>query len=262
MNNKIAVVTSTYPNFGPDEALAGISAAGFKYVDMATCPGYFEHILPKPEDMGPDDYKKVLDKVASYNLEMIAVSGHTRMGTENGVQRLKKVMDFTHKAGVSYLVTDAGEDEKRFYEDISQLADYAKDKGITICLEMHGPWLNNGTKGAEVIQKVNHPNVRLNYDTSNVIMYGGVRPETDIDAALPYMAYLHLKDDGSGKKGDWNFPPLGQGLVDFEIIFEKIADYQGPIDVEIEFDGKERTLDEINEAVAQSYQFLKSYGYV
>jgi sugar phosphate isomerase/epimerase len=73
---------------------------------------------------------------------------------------------------------------------------------------------------------------------------------------------LHLKDDGSGKKGDWNFPPLGQGLVDFEIIFEKIADYQGPIDVEIEFDGKERTLDEINEAVAQSYQFLKSYGYV
>ena len=262
MKNKIAVVTSTYPNFGPDEALAGISAAGFKYVDMASCPGYFEHILPKPEDMGPDDYQKVLDKVASYNLEMISVSGHTRMGNPNAVPRLKKVLDFAHKAGVSYLVTDAGEDEDQFYADIEQVADYAKDRSITICLEMHGPWLNNGPKGAQVIQKVNHSHVRLNYDTSNVIFYGGVRPETDIEAALPYMSYLHLKDDGSGKKGDWNFPALGKGVVDFEVIFERIADYHGPIDVEIEFDGKEHSLEEINEAVAQSYQFLKSYGYV
>ncbi|MCG9479921.1 MAG: hypothetical protein K9H14_06885, partial [Actinomycetia bacterium] len=79
MKNKIAVVTSTYPNFGPEEALAGIAAAGFKYVDMATCPGYFEHILPRPEDMAPGDYKQVLDKVAGYNLKILAVSGHTRL---------------------------------------------------------------------------------------------------------------------------------------------------------------------------------------
>ncbi|MDZ7838565.1 MAG: TIM barrel protein [Actinomycetota bacterium] len=154
MKNKIAVVTSTYPNFGPEEALAGISAAGFKYVDMATCPGYFEHILPKPEDMAPGDYQQVVDKVASYNLKMISVSGHTRLGTDDGVERLKKVIDFASQAGVSYLVTDAGEDEDKFYTQISPLADYAQDKDITICLEMHGPWLNNGTKGAETVKKV------------------------------------------------------------------------------------------------------------
>ncbi len=267
MENKVAVVTSTYPNFNSGQAMEGISAAGFKYVDLATCPGYFEHITPRPEEMGPDDHMKVLEEVKNYGLTLIAVSGHTRMGKKDTVDRLKKVIDFASKSGAGYLVTDAGEvkdsrDEEKFYADISQLADYAKDSKVTICLEMHGEWCNTGPKGAEIIKKISHPNVKLNYDTANVIFYGGVMPEEDIEAALPHMAYLHLKDNGSGKKGDWNFPALGEGILDFDTIFEKIKDYKGPIDVEIEFDGKERSLKEINDAVAKSYHFLKEFGYV
>jgi len=267
MKNKVAVVTSTYPNYDADQAMEGISKAGFKYVDLATCPGYFEHITPRPEDMGEGDHKKVVDKVASYGLSLLSVSGHTRMGKLDTVDNLKKVIDFASKVNVSYLITDTGEvkdkaDEDKFYQDISILADYAQDKGVTICLEMHGPWCNTGEKGAVIIKKISHPHVKLNYDTSNVIFYGNVRPEQDIAAALPHMAYLHLKDNGSGKKGDWNFPALGEGILDFDTIFEKIKDYSGPIDVEIEFDGKEHSLEEINAAVAKSYDFLKGYGYV
>jgi len=31
--------------------MEGISKAGFKYIDLATCPGYYEHVNPRPEDM-------------------------------------------------------------------------------------------------------------------------------------------------------------------------------------------------------------------
>jgi L-ribulose-5-phosphate 3-epimerase len=267
MNNKVAVVTSTYPNYDADQAMKGISAAGFKYVDLATCPGFFEHIQPRPEEMREEDYKKVLDKVASYKLTLLAVSGHTRMGKPDTVENLKKVIDFTSKGGVSHLITDTGEvkdkkDEDKFYSDISELADYAKSKKVIICIEMHGNWCNTGSRGAEIIKKISHPSVKLNYDTSNVIFYGGVRPEEDIEAALPHMGYLHLKDHGSGKKSDWNFPALGEGVLDFDSIFEKIKDYSGPIDVEVEFDGKEHSLEEINNAVSKSFDFLKDYAYV
>jgi L-ribulose-5-phosphate 3-epimerase len=266
MNNKIAVATSTYAHYDADQALRGIADAGFKYVDLATCPEYFEHIIPRPEEMKEDDYQKVLDKVQSYGLTIIAISGHTRMGKPDTVNNLKKVIDFTSSAGVSYLVTDAGEvedskAEDKFYSDISELADYANDRKVTICIEMHGGWCNTGPKGAEIIKKISRPNVKLNYDTSNVIFYGGVRPEEDIEAALPHMGYLHLKDHGSGKKGDWDFPAPGDGILDFDTIFKKIKDYNGPIDVEIEFDGKKHSLEEVNNAVAKSYNFLKSHGY-
>ncbi len=267
MKNTVGVVTSTYPNYGQKEALEGISGAGFKYVELATCPGFFEHIHPKPEDMKPGDEKKVLEVCKKYGLSLQCVAAHTRMMKEDTVKNYKAVIDFTSRANVSYITTDAGEvkdsdDEKKFYSDIAELADYAKDKDVTICLEMHGNWLNTAQKGVEVIKKIDHPNVKLNYDTSNVIFYGGVRPEEDIEAALPYMGYLHLKDHGSGKKEDWNFPALGEGVVDFEKIFDSVKGYSGPISVEIEFDGKEHSLEEINEAVKKSYDFLKEYNYV
>ncbi len=267
MKNTIGVVTSTYPNYSAEEALEGISRAGFKYVELATCPGFFEHISPRPEDMKPGDEKKVLDLCEKYNLTLQCIAAHTRMMKEDTVKNLKAVIDFAYRANVHFINTDTGEvnghsDEEKFYSDITELANYAKDREVTICLEMHGNWCNTGKKGAEIIKKIGLPNVKLNYDTSNVIFYGGVRPEVDIEEALPYMGYLHLKDHGTGKKGEWNFPALGEGIVDFEKIFDYLKSYTGPISVEIEFDGEEKELETINEAVKKSYNFLKSHGYV
>ena len=265
MDNTVGVVTSTYPNYGAEEALNGISKAGFRYVELASCPGFFEHILPKPEDMEPGDEKRTLNLCKKYGLTLQCVAGHTRMMADDTLKRFKAVIDFAKRAGISYITTDTGEvktkeDKDKFYSDIDTLSDYAKD--ITICLEMHGNWLNTAEKGKNIIERIGKPNIKLNYDTSNVIFYGGVRPEEDIKAALPYMGYLHLKDHGTGEKGEWNFPALGEGVVDFEKIFDSVKEYSGPISVEIEFDGKEHELEEIDEAVKKSYGFLKGYGYV
>jgi len=146
-----------------------------------------------------------------------------------------KVLDYAQKAGIPFVTTDTGEvktedDKKSFYREIQRIADYAKTKKITVCLEMHGTWCTIGRTGAEIITKVNHPNVRLNDDSGNVMLYGKVRPEENVKHALPYMAVMHLKD------------------------------YTGPISVEIEFDGRERILDVINGAVKKSYSFLKARG--
>ena len=268
MRNKIGVVTSTYPQFNAEQALEGISEAGFKYVELVSAPGFFEHILPRPEErVDKKAVDGVLDLVNKYGLTLYCVAGHTRLMKENAVDNFKKVLDFAGLAGVKFVTTDTGEvktkdDEKRFYTDIREIANYAGLKDVTVCLEMHGVWCNNGEKGAEIIKTINHPNIRLNYDTANVIFYGNKRPEEDIINALPYIAFLHLKDHGSGKFKDWNFPALGDGVIDFKKIFKLLKDFNGPISVEIEFDGKEHSLDEINGAVKKSYDFLKGAGYI
>ncbi|MHB1376188.1 MAG: sugar phosphate isomerase/epimerase family protein [Candidatus Humimicrobiaceae bacterium] len=264
MKKNIAVVTSTYPNYSGKEAIEGISKAGFKYIELASAPSYFEHI-PRPE-LGVD--KEIVDKVLKeckdHGLTVQSIAGHTRLMKEDSVKNYKKVLDFAYLAGVKFSTTDTGEvkgkdDEKKFYSDIREIGDYAKDKGITICLEMHGSWCNNGKIGAEIIKTANHSNIKLNYDTGNVIFYGNVRPEEDLKYALPYMGYIHLKDDGSGKFQDWNFPALGEGILDFNKIFETLKQFDGPGSVEIEFDGKEHSLAEIDKAVKTSYYFLKKH---
>ncbi len=266
MKNKVGVVTSTYPNFSAEEALEGISEAGFKYVELASAPGYFEHILPRPEEADKEDVKKVLNLCKKYGLELYCIAGHTRLMKEGAVNNFKKVIDYAEMAEVKFVTTDTGEvktddDKKKFYSDIKDIGDYARSKGVTVCLEMHGSWCNNGRTSSEIIKTLDHPNIRLNYDTGNVMFYGSVRPEEDIGNALPYMAFMHIKDDG-GEFKEWNFPALGDGNIDFKKILTLIEDYTGPISVEIEFDGKERSLEEINEAVKKSYNFLKNFGYI
>ncbi len=267
MKSTIGVVTSTYPNFSGVEAMEGISKAGFKYIELASAPAFFEH-MPRPEKSTDKNIVDgVLDLCKKYNLTLQTIAGHTRMMKEDSVKNFKTVIDFANLAGVKFITTDAGDvngkdDEKKFYADVSELSEYAQDKGISICFEMHGNWCNNGKNGAEIIKVINRPNIRLNYDTGNVILYGKTRPEEDIKYALPYMGHLHIKDHGSGKIGEWNFPALGDGVLDFDKIFDLLEDYTGPSSVEVEFEGKEHTLDEINHAVKKSFDFLKGYGYV
>lgn len=267
MKKSIGVVTSTYPKNSGSEAIKGISEAGFKYIELASAPAYFEHI-PRPENgVTKEIVDAVLKECADYGLTLQAIAGHTRMIKDDTVETFKKVLDFANLANVHIVTTDAGEikgkeDEKKFYADIKELADYAKDKDITICLEMHGNWCNNGKIGAEIIKTINHPNVKLNYDTSNVIMYGNARPEEDLPFALPYMGFVHLKESGNGKFGEWNFPALGEGVLDFDKIFKLLEQFDGSGSVEVEFDGVERSLEEINAAVKKSYDFLKGKGMV
>ncbi len=265
MNNIIGVVTTTYPNHGLEDALRGISKAGFGYVELTSAPAFFTHIVPNPEDMTEEDAKNILDLCSKYGLKVHCVAGHTRLMKENGVNNFKKVIDAAKTFGAGHVTTDTGEvkngqDKQRFFSDMAQIADYAQDKGITVCLEMHGDWLNTGAIGAEVIGKIGHPNIRLNYDTANVMFYGGVKAEQDMVNALPYLGFVHLKERAGGLK-EWNFPAPGEGNLDFNKIFEILKDYQGPMSVEIEFDGSEKSLEEIDAAVIKAYDFLKKSGY-
>jgi L-ribulose-5-phosphate 3-epimerase len=165
------------------------------------------------------------------------------------------------------IITDAGdigpdeEDKKQaFYEETREIADYAKTRNVTVCFETQGGWNSNGKQGAGIIKTIDHPNIRLNYDTGNVIFYGGGNPEEDLAYAIPYMSFIHLKDKAGGA-GVWDFPALGDGEVNFIKIFKMLKDYNGPMSVEIELQGKTPALEEVSEAFRKSYDFLKQNGF-
>ena len=266
MKNIVGVVTTTYPPYSLEEIAEGISKAGFKYIELTSAPAYFSHIKPDPEEMTKEDAGRIVKLCSNYGLKVHCVAGHTRLMKENAVSNFKKVIDAVRLFGANFATTDTGEvkteeDQKRFYSDIGEIADYAKSMDVTVCLEMHGNWFNTGKKGAEIIKKINHPNVKLNYDTANVMYYGGVKAEEDIKYALPYIGFVHLKERAGGVE-EWNFPALGEGNIDFRKIFDLVKDFNGPMSLEVEFDGKEHSLEETNEAVKKSYDFLKSFGYV
>jgi L-ribulose-5-phosphate 3-epimerase len=153
------------------------------------------------------------------------------------------------------------EQRNRFLTNIRPLADEAAAAGITICLETHGGLLATGVIAKKLIQDIGKSNIGINYDPGNVIFYGGVLPEEDIQQSADAVRHVHCKDQIGGP-GIWNFPTVGTGEVKFAEIFAALdkVGFNGPVSVEIEFQGEPwPSLEDVNKAVADSYAFVRSF---
>lgn len=263
--NRLAAVTSSYLPYSLEEALAGIAAAGFRFVELAAIRGIIEHVPPDAEDY---DVSRVLRLLNQYALTPVALSAHSNLTTARGVKDAYRALDLCERMGIPIMNTavsgaeDVPEDEVAFLRHIGGLADYAKGRDLTITLEIHGELTATGWKARELMEKVNRPNVRLNYDTANCEYFGGVRAEDDLPYALPWLGLSHLKDKVGGRRV-WNFPPLGRGHVDFPALLQTLrrGEYTGPYSVEVEFKGEPwPALDVVNRAMKASYQYLNRLG--
>ncbi len=112
-------------------------------------------------------------------------------------------MHLAKKLGVGYVTLSTGEthgdasvigDDTELVNIIRELGSVAKELGLEMAIETHG---NNYATGRSIIgllKKVNIPNVRLNYDTGNVVFYGATEPYDDLDASTGSIIGIHLKE--------------------------------------------------------------------
>ena len=86
------------------------------------------------------------------------------------------------------------------------------------------------------MRRINHPNVRVNFDTGNITYYNaGADVVAELKKVIDYVATVELKDHG-GRPKTWDFPALGQGKIDFAGVLRVLKEhgYSGPITIEVE----------------------------
>jgi L-ribulose-5-phosphate 3-epimerase len=256
--------TGSYYSYSAEEAIAGIAAAGFRNVELSAVPGAVEHV-----DVHGDgsDTRALLD---DYRLQAVSISGHSILTTQQGLDHGLAVVRWASDFGIPIVNTAVGghapdteEDEAQFLGNIGTLADAAQAAGITVALEIHGDLMASGERSRPLLEKIGHDAIKVNYDTANVEYYAGVSAADDIGTIADQVAHVHLKD-ARGGQGDWDFPAIGEGHVDFARVLSVLGDagYDGPYSVEIEFSGTVPwpPLEEVNEAMRVSYENLKRLG--
>lgn len=267
--DRLAASTNTYHTYSLEDALAGIARAGFKSVELASVPGWTEHVRRDAED---EEIGYVKQQLASHGLEAVSLSGHSDLVSEAGMAEFRKALALAEKLGIAYVTTSTGghdassagslaEQRTLFMQHIRPLADEAKAKGITICLETHGGLLATGVMTQALIEEIGKENIGINYDPGNVIFYGGVAPEDDITQSAPGVVHMHVKDQIGGK-GVWNFPATGTGEIKFDAIFAVLdqVGFDGICSVEVEFQGEPMPpLAEVDAAMAESYQYVRGF---
>ena len=113
------------------------------------------------------------------------------------------------------------------------------------------------------MRRINHPNVRVNFDTGNITFYNkGRDAATELKKIIDYVATVEVKDH-SGRYMSWEFPVLGTGVVDFPAVLKVLEEhgFRGPITIEVEgVKGVEMSEAQTKQYIADSIRYVQSLG--
>jgi len=214
----------------------------------------------------PEEVAAVQEKLAASDLKASVLRGTAELTSEAALAGLEPQLATCRKMGVRYMFLSPkhpGADKEKVYGLLRRLGDLAKRYDVTVCLETHPDLGANAEEHLETMKRVNHPNIRVNFDTGNITFYNqGTDAVAELKRIVDYVGAVDLKDH-SGKLGQWNFPPLGQGVVKFPEILRVLREhgYQGPLTIELEGrEGVSRTQQQIEAQVDQSVRYLRSLG--
>lgn len=170
-------------------------------------------------------------------------------------QRTYAVSDFAREVGITSIATHIGfvpEDESdpdyvAVRDLVRRICDHAAKNKQTFALE-------TGQEAADTLLRffldVNRPNLGINFDPANMILYGTGDPVEALGTLAAHVISVHAKD------GDWppkgvpgalgEEKPLGRGAVGMERFVRKLKSigFKGPLNIEREVsDQKQRLAD-------------------
>ncbi len=167
-------------------------------------------------------------------------------------------------ARIAFISLKAGDmDRDTAWACLRAVGDLADAADVTLAIETHPDLVTNGDVGRQTMHAVNHPRIRVNFDTANVYFYNeGRTAVSELPQLLDFIAAVHIKDTDGGYQS-WCFPTLGTGVVDFPEVFRLLGKrgFAGPYTMELE-GVKGQDLDEPArlQYVADSVQYLRSIG--
>jgi len=185
------------------------------------------------------------------------IPGETRAERE---QRTKDVSDFAAVLGVRSIACHIGfvpEDKNdpdyiAVRDLVRRICDHAAHHLQTFALE-------TGQEPAETLLRffrdVDRPNLRINFDPANMILYGTGDPIEALRVLGAHVVSVHCKD------GDWppkdkpgalgSERPLGQGSVGIPRFVETLREvgFRGPLNIEREAENQQERIQDIGNAV-------------
>ncbi len=279
MNRIISCFTNSYGPPGVRAAAERIREAGIAHLELALRGHNFGGlVIPESAVITEkDDDRTVEDFKALLNRHGVAISGCNVGGADirtiEGRDLTERRIRFAARwFEVPICVTGAGQptdaaERKTIVTNLRHLGDVAAESGITLALETHKGPTQNADAMLALMSDVDHPNVRLNFDTGNIAYYNqGVDPCDELERVKHLVRNVHIKDNRGGFE-DWYFPAVGDGgAVDF-VRVRRILDsvgFAGPYTIEIEGIGGEPEpgLEARHERVARSVRHLRACGYL
>jgi L-ribulose-5-phosphate 3-epimerase len=278
MKRTVSCFTNCYGESGVWTAAARIKDTGIDHLELALRGHNFGGLVI-PESAVITE--KADDQTAQAFCTHLLAHGVTISGcnvggadirTKEGVELTERRIRFAARwFGVKICVSGAGQpadaaERQTVIAHLRRLGDTAADCGVTLALETHKGPTQNAAAMLELMSDVDHPHVRLNFDTGNIAYYNrSADPCAELEKVKHLVRNVHIKDNRGGFE-DWFFPAVGDGgAVDCTRIREILdgVGFTGHYTIEIEGIGGEPEpgLGGRHDRVKRSALHLKACGY-
>jgi sugar phosphate isomerase/epimerase len=252
MQNIISCRPSSYGKY-IDKAYEHLAKMGIRHIEMP---------MPRLEEV-----EGLLEKICRCGLSVASIDAPCNIHSENISEEFKLPVELAKQVGAKriFISVHTGETPKEIvYQRLRMVGDIAAEADVIVMLETHPDLVTNGDVGLQTMRMVDHPNVRINFDTANIYYYNeAVDGIEEMKKILEYIEGIHLKDT-NGQLQTWYFPTLGQGIVDFRRVRELLYSrgFYGPFTIEIEgIKGESLTLEQTLERMEKSVKHLKECGF-
>jgi len=250
--NIISCRLASYGRYG-DLAYEHLKKIGIDHIELT---------IPDPEKVG-----LVLEELEKHDLAVGSLQALCDIHKENIRREFKPIVEIADRMATERILVSVRADEmdrKVACRRLRAMGDLAAQKDIVVLLETHPDMATNGDVALQTMKGVNHPNVRINFDTANIYYYNErVDGIEEMKKILEYIEGVHLKDT-NGKPRTWYFPALGEGIVNFMKVRELLnkRGFFGPFTIEIEgIEGENLTFEQTLERMEKSVNHLKRCGF-
>ncbi|MFH5884475.1 sugar phosphate isomerase/epimerase family protein [Halalkalibaculum sp. DA3122] len=280
MSIKVGCFALANPFQTLDKQLDQIKEWGFKYADVTdssdgACLGNeFGFTAMASLDANPMDIKRLFN---NRGLTISSVCAHSNLLDASapwryGTSQIIKAIRMAATMGVKHVITTEGDPKTEFGQNLSddealfiireklhEPLRVAEDLGVKILMEPHGHISDSADHLEKLLDSCSSDALALNLDTGNYWL-GGENPVDFVRRFEEKIEHVHWKDmpeeflSQRGEKFGFGMTgiPLGSGEVDIKGTVEALQ--------EIGFDGYTTLEIAGEEAVLESYDYLKSLG--
>ena len=230
---KYAFMSSSAPEWSLDELIEQAGQYGYAGIEPRIEWGHAHGIEP---DIDADARAAVKRKFADSPIELCCIATGCRYSDPADRQ---EHIDHTHRC--IDLAGDTASPRLRVFggnlgegigreqaiaqvaDALEQVADHARERGVTICLETHDAWCEPDHVAA-VLRKVDHPNVAVNWDVMHTLRVGGQGPAEAYRTLGQWVAHTHIHDATWDEQGRFTQMRMGAGWVEQKSVLEVLRD--------------------------------------
>lgn len=267
---QLAYSTWGMPTVPADVAIPHLAQLGFDGIELTVIPGYTTDL----SILTSQKRRQIQQLLNQHQLTLSAISAHTSLMELEpelhfaNMERLKAAVDLAvdlQTGGLRPVVntTPGGRPDQwsvgkqQLVDRLGELIDYATEFQVVIALEPHiGVMIETPQQICELIETVNSPYLRANFDISHFEILGLPMSET-IPLMVPQTAHTHVKDQ-RGLHPNFEFLIPGEGEFDYVTYLQTMSEYgyQGFVTVEVSMMVQRRADYDPLLAATQSYYTL------